>query len=420
MENVTVALDYWEFIGISVEDASNNLLNIDGQSTKDQVLVALLSSLMTGCLTLLSGFASYMLIRRSLNQLTSKAMLMAVVVMYISAATYWVYVLVNTVDTLSQVATSINGAIDKLKALDFNCYSSSSHNCFTKFPSNHSSTFSLRGWTRQTCMGSGALLTNVILGDTIVWWRVCVLWRGHLPVYMVGFLLLAATSAMSVVNTAHICGAWEIPVVPMVGRREMAISHPSGSLFSGVSWGSAATVFSLFMNTVATCFIGIKTWKHRQVMRKHLAGSGVRTRVEKVMALLVESGVVYVLIWLPVAVYQLKSGNSEFSTPLRGRVDKLDLCLFIFIEGALVPLVVIYPTLIVMIVALNHSPWEAHLSAGTIPVAPEIPLRHVQVSIQETSMIQNDHNTEVILFQFKENSQYAEHDGELPMHTIPS
>ncbi|EJF56366.1 hypothetical protein DICSQDRAFT_71566 [Dichomitus squalens LYAD-421 SS1] len=38
--------------------------------------------------------------------------------------------------------------------------------------------------------------------------------------------------------------------------------------------------------------------KHRQVMRKHLAGSGVRTRVEKVMALLVESGVVYVLIWV--------------------------------------------------------------------------------------------------------------------------
>ncbi|TBU53347.1 hypothetical protein BD310DRAFT_830322, partial [Dichomitus squalens] len=105
------------------------------------------------------------------------------------------------------------------------------------------------------------------LGDAIVWWRVCVICGGHRSIYMVGFFLLAATCGIGI----------------LIFRFQLA-----------------ATVVSVALNAIATSLIGLKAWseKYRRTMRSHLSGASYRTRVGKVMALLVESGVIYIIIWV--------------------------------------------------------------------------------------------------------------------------
>ncbi|TBU22107.1 hypothetical protein BD311DRAFT_733492 [Dichomitus squalens] len=247
------------------------------------------------------------------------------------------------------------------------------------------------------CVGTATLSINVTLGDAIVWWRVCVICGGHRSIYMVGFFLLAATCAMSVVNTVHVCGTWNLPSALTLDVRAAASSRTAEFLFSGFSWAAPATVVSVALNAIATSLIGLKAWKYRRTMRSHLSGASYRTRVGKVMALLVESGVIYIIIWLPPVVYLLRAGNSEFGTPFSNGVTNLDLYLFIFVQGGLSAFVSMYPMSIIILVALNKSQWEAHLTDGTIPVAPEIPLHHIQVTLHEVSMGQSgDANREIL------------------------
>ncbi|TBU37907.1 hypothetical protein BD309DRAFT_567105 [Dichomitus squalens] len=357
-----------------MEGVSPNVLTHNGQSTKDQVLVAIISSLTTGCLTLLSAVALYLLIQRNTKQATSKAIIFAVVAMYISGAGYWIYVLQNTVYTLDQGGMLSNGTRDGLQTSNSECYASALPVCLHALSSYHTSSWELRAWARQMCVGTATLSINVTLGDAIVWWRVCVICGGHRSIYMVGFFLLAATCAMSVVNTVHVCGTWNLPSALTLDVRAAASSRTAEFLFSG-----------------------LKAWKYRRTMRSHLSGASYRTRVGKVMALLVESGVIYIIIWLPPVVYLLRAGNSEFGTPFSNGVTNLDLYLFIFVQGGLSAFVSMYPMSIIILVALNKSQWEAHLTDGTIPVAPEIPLHHIQVTLHEVSMGQSgDANREIL------------------------
>ncbi|KAI0706674.1 hypothetical protein C8Q76DRAFT_629595, partial [Earliella scabrosa] len=76
-----------------------------------------------------------------------------------------------------------------------------------------------------------------------------------------------------------------------------------GSLYTGDVWGLAASVLSLVTNTAATTLIAYKAWSHRQLVRSHLRVGNKRTRVEKVLALLVESGICYCILWVCVRLH---------------------------------------------------------------------------------------------------------------------
>ncbi|RDX41689.1 hypothetical protein OH76DRAFT_1364096, partial [Lentinus brumalis] len=111
------------------------------------------------------------------------------------------------------------------------------------------------------------------IGDAIVWWRAWVLWKDHRLVLCTWVILLLATMNTSEVSTI-------------------------GSLFGADGWGIAAAMLSLLTNMVATLLIAYRAWEHRVLIMSHLKGCSTRSQVERTLALLVESGVLYCALWV--------------------------------------------------------------------------------------------------------------------------
>lgn len=114
---------------------------------------------------------------------------------------------------------------------------------------------------------------KIVLGDAIVCWRACVLCRGNRTIMGVCIMLLLTTfgmyvrvlrqycdveilflfTALGTVDTAYACnggGSWE-PDPHATG---------TGSLYSGFSYGLAATALSLGTNLFATVVMAVKAW----------------------------------------------------------------------------------------------------------------------------------------------------------------
>ncbi|KAI0310734.1 hypothetical protein OF83DRAFT_1178251 [Amylostereum chailletii] len=94
------------------------------------------------------------------------------------------------------------------------------------------------------------------------------------------------------------------------------------------------------------------------------------------MALLLESGTVYCLLWLFVVGYSLDKVTTYFSNGvgLKNAGDN-------FVKGALIQLVGIYPTLVIVLVCLERSHCDHHFTdLPPVPIRPEINLRRVTMA----------------------------------------
>ncbi|KAH9925677.1 uncharacterized protein BXZ73DRAFT_31763, partial [Epithele typhae] len=198
----------------------------------------------------------------------------------------------------------------------------------------------VRGLT--TCAPTIILAVNVLLGDAIVWWRVWVLWPNSLLVRATCLILLFTTFC-----------AYSLPFLLHISPSRTLI--PAASLFdvndSSRPLGLAASALSLATNVVATALIGIKAWEHRKfVSTATLKRKG---RVERVLTLFIESGALYCLLWGFVVAYQVASEQQWKHAPSRytAVLNGFDY----FLKGCLIPLVGIYPTAIIVLVALNKS-----------------------------------------------------------------
>ncbi|KAM5536554.1 hypothetical protein V8D89_009831 [Ganoderma adspersum] len=178
---------------------------------------------------------------------------------------------------------------------------------------------------RQSWMATIALRINIIIGDAVVWWCVCVIWR-HRAIYVAGPVLLLLTLGITMLNIELMAGG------------------------SGIA--DTAVVLSLVTNLAATCLIAFKAFTHHRRLKKYLSIPGTKTRVLKVLALFIESGSVYCLILLVPFVHQFQSTTTS----------PLFEAEYYFITGCLVPLVAIYPTGIVFLTTLNWSPLYLGLS----------------------------------------------------------
>ncbi|KAI1787231.1 hypothetical protein LXA43DRAFT_719244 [Ganoderma leucocontextum] len=213
----------------------------------------------------------------------------------------------------------------------------------------------------QGCVGTGALTFNVVLGDAIVWWRVWVLWNRN--------RLVLASSCFVLFATLVVFGALDSAVSCSGGLLDDPLSRVSndvaagGAFFEGNFFGLFAIGVSLFSNIAATLLVGYKAWKHRLRAKRHFAQVTTVTRTQHVLMLLVESGVAYCLLWALVL-----SSNASWIISSPGLSAWSNGMLY-FTEGCIVALVGIYPTLIIVLVALDRSEIERHSLAWSIPVA---------------------------------------------------
>ncbi|KAI0310516.1 hypothetical protein OF83DRAFT_1228509, partial [Amylostereum chailletii] len=114
----------------------------------------------------------------------------------------------------------------------------------------------------------------------IVLWRAWILWSRNRVLQVISVASVLATLGLSLADISDACTTFD------------------GSVFEGSPIGLAALTMSLVTNLWATTLIGYKAWMHRRLIRKHIQSGDGKTQVEKVMTLLVESGVLYCCVWV--------------------------------------------------------------------------------------------------------------------------
>ena len=76
------------------------------------------------------------------------------------------------------------------------------------------------------------------------------------------------------------------------------LSSPTGVLYEGSVYGEAATALSLGTNVLATLSVGYKLWHYRKILRKYIVIGSQVIRLEKALAMILESGMAYCIIWV--------------------------------------------------------------------------------------------------------------------------
>ncbi|KAI5828348.1 S-adenosyl-L-methionine-dependent methyltransferase [Schizophyllum commune Tattone D] len=173
---------------------------------------------------------------------------------------------------------------------------------------------------------------NYFVSDAIVVWRAWVLW----PSSRLAKGALCVCLAGSLVGVIVEC-VWTV--------EDLVKGEPAIRTLM-------MTVPLLATNVVATVLVGIQVWIYRRDIKGSFGPVTKTTRVEKVLLLLVESGLVYCLIWVIYLVINLTEGPNT-------------LMAYGVISTAYHTIAGIYPTLIVLAVAMQRT--SMHTTFGAQP-----------------------------------------------------
>ncbi|KAH9006705.1 hypothetical protein EDB83DRAFT_727525 [Lactarius deliciosus] len=173
-----------------------------------------------------------------------------------------------------------------------------------------------------------------ILSDIVCAWRAVALWNRDKRIIAILLLLILGTTA------AAGC--------------ELGLSSPVAPSGQSSVAGDAGPLImvgpTLATNLVSTGLIAWKAWEHRVEVKKHLGEASTSVRVERVFALLVESGFLYCCIWI---VY-LISALDLIPVPGFAVMDNV----LLFVSG-------LYPTFIIILVAMQKSPVQYYSTHST-------------------------------------------------------
>ncbi|VDB96626.1 unnamed protein product [Peniophora sp. CBMAI 1063] len=196
------------------------------------------------------------------------------------------------------------------------------------------------------------LSMNIVMSDAIVLWRVVVLWeKGRRPdVVITAIAMLGLTIALTITNLVSILKVDQSKLQNMFTPNYFAESLTTG-IQSGDFFGLLALAASLGSNIVATCLVGNKAWRYRRQIVERFRHGVSRTMAERVVGLLVESGALYCVVWVLYIIANLAPIPTD-GVPGLHLVDHLNV--------ALAQLTSIYPTLIIILVALERSYCDRH------------------------------------------------------------
>ncbi|KAJ6596367.1 hypothetical protein DFH09DRAFT_1134738 [Mycena vulgaris] len=177
---------------------------------------------------------------------------------------------------------------------------------------------------------------NYLMSDAIVVWRAWVLYHDNLKVRLVLSLcllgsLVGATTDMTF-GTLWLFG--NLKFTP-TGPRVLILVLPL-----------------LVTNMVATSLMGFKVWQYRRQIKSALnLPKNKKTKIERILVILVESGTIYCLIWIPF-LYSILTKQGTDTTAYK------------VIANIIPQLSAIYPVIIVLLVSLERTHLE--LTLGTM------------------------------------------------------
>ncbi|KAH9938860.1 uncharacterized protein BXZ73DRAFT_76361 [Epithele typhae] len=235
---------------------------VDG-SMQLLLMNAALSSVSCGIVTIVAVVSVYSLLHRGLNCRTTKLLISTNAVLYISTCVFFVCNI--AAETIENRRTSVVvAALDSsIGTVTFDDLARKANNLYV---------------TMAAC-----LTINIAISDAVVWWRAAAIWCHNRYISVLGGALIVVSAALAAGAITHICphSAGAQPVKP--------VSYLAGDITATLSF-----TISLFTNILATllmCFL-----------RQYLAGRPIGSRALKSIALLVECGVAYCVIW---AIYPM-------------------------------------------------------------------------------------------------------------------
>ncbi|KAI1781614.1 hypothetical protein LXA43DRAFT_669931 [Ganoderma leucocontextum] len=231
----------------------------------------------------------------------------------------------------------------------------------------------MRPQVLEMCTGTAALLVNITLGDGIVWWRAWVVCARKAWIFSLAAILILSTAAIGITETAEACST--IHHLQLTLGWTAYVYAVDGALFIGNYFGFVSSMVTLLTNVVATGLIGYQAWVHSRMVREcHLNLLPSRVGVRALLALLIESGILYCIVWAFVVAYEATLTIAFFDTQTTTGIGKHVAYIksgIYLVEGALVPLIAIYPTVIIILVTLGNSCFEAataHDPCASLPL----------------------------------------------------
>ncbi|RDX42090.1 hypothetical protein OH76DRAFT_1411472 [Lentinus brumalis] len=317
-----------------VDDPTLNFVIGQTLSHGQQIVNVATMATVFGIATCLAIASVYILIARGVKGRSAALQLATILVLYTSTAVFVGAVLCVTFGNVNLTEATANALL----------------NCDVDAISD-SAFFSLELLgIRTSCIQTGTLVVNIIVGDAVVWWRVYMLWAGvkaKRVILGVSVMLLTATFAFSVVDTCGVCDFY-----PSIHRT----TPEPGALFAGTTFGVVAACMSLVTNVVATCFTAYRAWVHVR-SRKHFSQMFTLTGAEQILILVAESGFAYSAIWIVVVVWQGGENNLDIYMATEESMSGRSFWVVVgyFVNGGLVPVIAIYPMFIILMVALKRK-----------------------------------------------------------------
>ncbi|KAK1219107.1 hypothetical protein PQX77_018191 [Marasmius sp. AFHP31] len=160
---------------------------------------------------------------------------------------------------------------------------------------------SITNWATHAGLISGAfVLMNYALTDAVVFWRAWILCSADFRriLYVPLFFLCCAFMSISATVVVRI-------TIQCIPHQDATTTDPRvKSLTRAIDILQVANLaFSLLLNVSATAIIAVKAWRFRQWVKFDFSAlKSRRTRGEKIMAILVESGLLYCLSGITVLI----------------------------------------------------------------------------------------------------------------------
>ncbi|RDX41691.1 hypothetical protein OH76DRAFT_1489269 [Lentinus brumalis] len=167
------------------------------------ISVALLTMFL-GLFTLLAVIAAYVLFSKGINRKATGIMLVAIIVMWLSTVAHWSVTLVAVAKAFAVVGDLTKQALDQLGEMQDCLYSMTrSEGAYRCSPQDLMSHLGdNEEYNIEVCTGTVALIINVVIGDSIVWWRAWVLWPDSRVVRWVCVIMIFLTTITGAMETS--------------------------------------------------------------------------------------------------------------------------------------------------------------------------------------------------------------------------
>ncbi|KAG7090480.1 hypothetical protein E1B28_009594 [Marasmius oreades] len=177
---------------------------------------------------------------------------------------------------------------------------------------------------------------EIVVGDSIVIWRAWALSAGNRKMVVIPLLFLIGSAACS------------FAFLGCFSQHDWPIVNPDTCNSIEIS----AFSLSIVTNILATIIIGHKFWRYRQIVGRFLSTCYAKqqARTEKILILLLESGIIYSVLWIVQLVEILLPFPPTFAAQVVQQI---------FIAAS-VQLMGIYPALLIVLVYLQRSMWDSY------------------------------------------------------------